>query len=74
MKDKKFKKVSDSYYSKLRLHAIRWVNKCCNNGIATLKGIRQCYGWKDAYIVLCHGTYMSVPKTVFEKIPERGMK
>lgn len=68
MKDLKFKKCGNEYYSMLRECATNWVNKHCNNGTATLKGLRLCYDWKEAFIVLCKGTYMAVPETMFNSV------
>lgn len=65
---KRFKQCTAEHYSELREKATAWVNKRCNNGNTTLEGLRQCYEWRDAYIVLCKGTYMSVPKSVFNTI------
>lgn len=65
MKDNKFKKVDSSKYHALRSICVNWCNKHCNNGTASLKGLRQCYSWKDAYIVLCDNVYMSIPYDTF---------
>ncbi len=65
MKDVKFKNVSSDKYNILRDNCINWCNKYCNNGTASLKGLRQCYDWKDAYIVLYKNVYMVVPADVY---------
>jgi hypothetical protein len=65
MKDTKFKKVDSSKYQLLRSICINWNNKYCNNGTATLSGLRQSYSWKDAYIILCNNVYMSIPYDIF---------
>lgn len=65
MKDLKFKKVDSSRYCLLKSVCIHWCNKYCNNGIAKLEGLRTCYSWKDAYIVLCKNVYMTVPYETF---------
>ena len=68
-KDKKFKKATSDCYKYLRRTCFGWCNKYCNNGVASLEGLRQCYGWQDAYIILCNNTYIAVPKEVFENTP-----
>lgn len=65
MKDAKFKKVDSCKYQELRSICTNWVNKHCNNGTASLTGLRSCYSWKDAYIVLCDNVYMSIPYDTF---------
>ena len=68
MKDNKFKNVSSNNYKYIRENSINWCNKYCNNGTASLKGLRQCYGWTDACIILCDNVYMTVPKEIFETL------
>jgi len=68
MKDNKFKNVSSDNYSFLSKNNTHWCNKYCNNGTASLKGLRQCYDWKDAYIVLCKNVYMTITKEIFETL------
>lgn len=65
MKDNKFKKVSADNYQSLRSVCSDWCNKYCNNGTASLSGLRRCYEWKDAYIVLCSNVYMTIPYDTF---------
>lgn len=68
MKDAKFKKVESNKYSLLSENCKDWVNKYCNNGTASLKGLRGCYSWKDAYIVLCKNVYMSISRDLFKTL------
>ncbi len=68
MKDPKFKKVNADKYRYVSDNCLNWVNKYCNNGTASLKGLRGTYSFKDAYIVLCKNVYMSVPQEVFEAL------
>lgn len=68
MRDLKFKKAASRNYVYVRENAINWVHKYCNNGTASLCGLRQCYSWKDAYIVLCKNTYFAVPEEIFNQI------
>lgn len=68
-KDRKFKKAANNYYQYLRSVCFGWCNKYCNNGHASLKGLRKCYNWRDAYIIFCNNTYIAVPKDVFDNTP-----
>ena len=68
MKDIKFKKVSSENYKLLRENCVHWCIKYCNNGTASLKGLRQCYEWKDSFIVLCKNVYMTVPYEIFLQV------
>ena len=68
MKHSKFKKVTSDKYSLLVNNCIHWCNKYCNNGTASLKGLRQCYDWKNSYIVLCKNVYMTVPFEIFNSL------
>lgn len=68
MKDIKFKKVSSENYKLLRENCVHWCNKYCNNGTASLKGLRQCHEWKDSFIVLCKNVYMTVPYEIFLQV------
>lgn len=65
MKDNQFKSVSSNRYKELRAICINWCNKYCNNGTASLNGLRHCFSWKNACIVLCDNVYMSIPSDVF---------
>lgn len=67
MKDNenKFKKVDSNNYQSLINVCSHWCKKYCNNGTASLSGLRQCCEWKDAYIVLCNNVYMTIPHDTF---------
>lgn len=68
MKECKFKKAPSYMYTDLIAKCKDWCLKYCNNGTATLKGLRGIYEWREAYIVFCDNTYMTVSKEVFELI------
>lgn len=68
MKDIKFKKLSSDKYNIVRESCTNWNNKNCNNGMVSIKGLRQCYSWKDAYIVLCNNVYMAIPFELFQTV------
>ena len=41
MRDTKYKMVNSSMYQDIVKHRTNWVNKYCNNGVASIKGLRH---------------------------------
>lgn len=68
MRDTKYKMVNSSMYQNIVKHCTNWVNKYCNNGVASIKGLRQTYSFKDAYIILCKNVFMAVPYEYFQSL------
>lgn len=68
MKKYRYKTVTSNNVGKLVDNNLNWHNKYCANGTVCVEGLRKRPEWKEAFIVLCKGTFYSVTEQLFSNL------